>query len=110
MDCFAMREINKIFLNFSDPWPKNRHEKRRLTSNTFLRLYEQIIRKDGDIEIKTDNEPFFTYSIMSINNADYQILDLTFNLHSRDEKIITTEYEDRFSQKGNPIFYMKIKK
>lgn len=111
-DVFAEKEINKIFLNFSDPWPKNRHEKRRLTYHTYLALYEKIL--NGIVEMKTDNQSLFEYSLKSFNNEHWTFLDVSLDLHHRDlpneEKIITTEYEEKFIQKGNNIYYLEVKK
>lgn len=107
---FSENEISKIFLNFSDPWPKNKHAKRRLTSETFLKKYEKVLNNDGTIEFKTDNRGLFEYSLISLNNEKWTFLDLSLDLHSRDEDIITTEYEDRFSEKGNQIYYIEVKK
>ncbi len=107
---FGENEISKIYLNFSDPWPKKKHAKRRLTSEVFLKKYEQVLDKKGTIEFKTDNMELFTYSLITINNEKWTYLDLSLNLHSREEDIITTEYEDRFSAKGNPIYYLEVKK
>lgn len=105
---FEHNEISKIYLNFSDPWPKTRHAKRRLTHNNFLSIYEKIT--SGEIEFKTDNRELFEFSLMSLNEHNWLFLDLTFNLHER-ENIITTEYEDKFSSMGNPIYFVKtIKK
>lgn len=107
---FAEKEIKKIYLNFSDPWPKGRHAKRRLTYHTFLERYEKIL--DGDIEMKTDNQALFEYSLQSFNNYHWQFLDLSLDLHHRlsDEVIITTEYEDKFIQNGKQIYFIKVKK
>lgn len=107
LEIFAENEINKIFLNFSDPWPKTRHAKRRLTSKKFLDMYQIIL--NGELEFKTDNQGLFEYSLMSLNASHWQFLDLTFNLHKRDENIITTEYEDKFSMLGHPIYYVRTK-
>ncbi len=110
LDIFDKKEINKIFLNFSDPWPKNRHEKRRLSHANFLNRYCEIL--DGDIEMKTDNRELFEFSIMSFNQNKWNILELSLDLHHRnpEEYIITTEYEDRFTSKGNVIYFTKINK
>ncbi len=107
---FAPQEIKKIFLNFSDPWPKNRHEKRRLTSYNFLKQYENIL--DGTIEMKTDNQSLFSYSLISFNENHWHFLAIYLDLHNQitDEKIITTEYEDKFIAKGSPIYYIKVEK
>ena len=110
LDIFDENEISKIFLNFSDPWPKNRHEKRRLSHANFLNRYQKILK--GDIEMKTDNRELFEFSLMSFNENKWKFEDLSLDLHHRneDEKIITTEYEDRFTSKGNVIYFVKIKK
>ena len=105
-DIFERKEIDKLYLNFSDPWPKTRHAKRRLTSEIFLKKYQSIVKED--IEFKTDNKGLFEYSLISINNFKGVFLDLSVDLHSREEEIITTEYEDKFSQKG-PIYFVKFK-
>ncbi len=107
LEIFAENEISKIFLNFSDPWPKLRHAKRRLTSKTFLDMYKVIL--DGELEFKTDNRGLFEYSLISLNENHWQFLDLTFDLHERTTDIITTEYEDKFSSLGHPIYFVKTK-
>lgn len=108
LDMFEKDEIKKIYLNFSDPWPKHRHEKRRLTSSNFLDKYNQISK--GEIEFKTDNRGLFEFSLISFNQNNYDFLDLSLDLHTREEDIVTTEYEDRFSSMGNPIYFIKVKK
>jgi len=110
-EIFEKHEIDKIYLNFSDPWPKARHAKRRLTSSNFLKNYEHILKQDGLIEFKTDNRPLFEYSIVSMNNYGMEFLDLSFDLHNRnvDEYIIKTEYEKKFMAKGNPIYFIQTK-
>ena len=102
--------LSRIYLNFSDPWPKNRHEKRRLTHKNFLKKYESIL--NGDLEMKTDNQTFFEYSLISFNQEQWNFLDLSLDLHHRsvDETIISTEYEERFIKKGNQIYFLKTKK
>lgn len=106
-DIFALGEVNRIYLNFSDPWPKDRHAKRRLTSHPFLDRYNQILTADGHLEFKTDNQDLFTFSLDEINNSDIWHLDaFTRDLH-HDEMMnrgnIMTEYEEKFSSLGNPI-------
>lgn len=106
-DIFALGEVDKIYLNFSDPWPKDRHAKRRLTSHQFLDRYNQILTADGHLEFKTDNQDLFTFSLDEINNSDIWHLDaFTRDLH-HDEMMncgnIMTEYEEKFSSLGNPI-------
>jgi tRNA (guanine-N7-)-methyltransferase len=108
-DVFGCGEIEKIYLNFSDPWPKSRQEKRRLTSNTFLPIFQSILTESGDIEFKTDNQKLFEYSVLNMNKNHMEMLDFSLHLHQREETIITTEYEDRFSTLGQPIYYIKIK-
>lgn len=109
-DVFEKTEIQKIYLNFSDPWPKSRHEKRRLTSSTFLKVYESILPENAEIEFKTDNRGLFEYSLISFNKACYEFEEVSLDLHnSEKENIITTEYEDKFSSKGNVIYYIKVK-
>ena len=104
-DVFDHDEINKIYLNFSDPWPKSRHDKRRLTHENFLKIYQDINK--GDIEFKTDNIGLAEYSIMSFNQFKADIKEVCLDLHHEKEDVITTEYEDKFSKKG-PIYYFKI--
>lgn len=105
---FDKKEIDKLYLNFSDPWPKKKHAKRRLTHKNFLCKYEEIL--DGEIEFKTDNRPLFEFSTISFNENNYSFLDISFDLHTREEDIITTEYEDKFSSLGQPIYFIKVKK
>ena len=87
-------EIDKIYLNFSDPWPKARHEKRRLTSRVFLEKYDKIFKKDKIIEMKTDNIDLFNFSLDSLTDYSYKIIYKTNNLN--DENNILTEYEEKF--------------
>ena len=90
---FLEGEVDKIFLNFSDPWPKNRHAKRRLTSEAFLKVYETILNKKGDIEFKTDNIGLFEFSVVEFNRLEYNFLEFSCDLHRNGDDIITTEYE-----------------
>lgn len=106
LDLFNKGEIDHLFLNFSDPWPKARHEKRRLTSVNFLKQYEQVLKKEATIEFKTDNIDLFEYSLTSINNYPMEILKVNLNLHRSGEDIITSEYEKKFMDKG-PIYYLE---
>ena len=108
-EIFDENEISQIYLNFSDPCPKARHAKRRLTSSKFLKNYQTILKDEGIIEFKTDNRELFEYSIVSMNNYGMNFLDLTFDLHHRDPEmyIIKTEYEKKFMAKGNPIYFIK---
>lgn len=105
-DIFAASEVDKIYLNFSDPWPKDRHAKRRLTSRTFLERYNAILAPEGHIEFKTDNRGLFDFSLEEIPQAGWKIDAYTFDLHhddSMNQGNIMTEYEEKFSSMGNPI-------
>ena len=99
------KEIDRIFLNFSDPWPKTRHSMRRLTSKVFLAKYDNIFKKDMSIYMKTDNQDLYIFSLMSFSSYGYILSDISFNLHNGDDsEIITTEYEDKFVKRGVPIY------
>ena len=105
-DVFAADEADRIYLNFSDPWPKDRHAKRRLTSERFLTRFSHILRDGGVIEFKTDNRELFDYSLEEAPAAGWTILASTFDLHNDDkmnEGNIMTEYEEKFSGLGHPI-------
>lgn len=105
------KEIDTIYLNFSDPWPKKRHAKRRLTSDTFLPIYDSIFKKDKRIVQKTDNVGLFEYSIVSLSNYGYVIKDISLDLHNTSKENIMTEYEKKFSSQGIKINYLEaIKK
>ncbi len=104
-------EIDLIYLNFSDPWPKNRHENRRLSSPIFLKRYESLFQNDIIIEMKTDNRHLFEYSIISFNELKYHIEEISLNLHEENlEDNIETEYEQKFSLKGFPIYKIRVRK
>ncbi len=104
-------KVDKIYLNFSDPWPKKRHEKRRLTYKTFLDIYYKLLKDDGIVELKTDNKSLFEYSIISMANyKKWYFEQLYLDLHSEEIDNIKTEYEEKFSQKGFDIKYLKVKK
>ena len=106
-EVFAQAEVDRIYLNFSDPWPKDRHAKRRLTSRQFLERYDQFLAPDGHIEFKTDNQDLFTFSVEEIEESPIWNLDAsTRDLHhdpKMNEGNIMTEYEEKFSSMGNPI-------
>lgn len=105
------KEVDKIYLNFSDPWPKKRHENRRLSSEIFLKKYDLIFKNNNLIEMKTDNKELFCYSIKSFNNFNYYIEDITFDLH-KDNNLdnIMTEYEEKFTKLNNPIYKILVSK
>ena len=103
---FAPGEVGKIYLNFSDPWPKERHAKRRLTSRQFLERYDQILAKDGTVEFKTDNRGLFEFSLEEVREAGWKLDAHTFDLHHDPQMSrgnVMTEYEEKFSSMGNPI-------
>ena len=105
------KEISRIFLNFSDPWPKKRHHDRRLTSHIFLKKYDNLFIEKKEIVQKTDNRDLFEYSVISLSNYGYTIEDISLDLHNSDyENIIMTEYEKKFVAKGNNIYYLVVKK
>ena len=103
-------EVSKIYLNFSDPWPKERHSKRRLTSNIFLNMYDNIFKSDKVIEMKTDNIDLFNYSVDSLKNQGYDIIYLTNDLHKESIDNVMTEYESNFVSKGVKINKLIAKK
>ena len=103
---FAPGEVDRIYLNFSDPWPKERHAKRRLTSRQFLARYDQILTPEGEIHFKTDNRPLFEFSLEEVKEAGWNLKAHTFDLHHNlalCEGNVMTEYEEKFSSQGNPI-------
>lgn len=104
-DVFGHYEISRIYLNFSDPWPKDRHAKRRLTSKEFFSRYDEILKPDGEVQFKTDNRELFDFSVEEISNTKWKLSYLSYDLHN-DINItdnVMTEYEERFSAQGNPI-------
>jgi len=102
-DIFETGEVDKIYLNFSDPWPKKKHAKRRLTSDEFLSVYKNILDKDSDIEFKTDNRKLFEYSILNLNKNKVNMTYISLDLHKEDIFNVVTEYEEKFSKLG-PIY------
>ena len=105
------KEVDRLYLNFSDPWPKDRHARRRLTSDEFLNRYENIFKKDKEIHQKTDNRNLFEFSVISLVNNGYKLDDLSLDLHnSNRENIIMSEYEKKFVSKNNVIYYLVAKK
>jgi len=109
IDELFYKDIDLLYLNFSDPWPKNRHEKRRLTSSSFLEKYDKIFKKNKLIEMKTDNQGLFEYSVISLVNNGYKIEDLSLDLTNKEDFInIRTEYEEKYILKNNRIYYLKV--
>lgn len=105
-EVFTSEEVSRIYLNFSDPWPKDRHAKRRLTSRQFFARYHNILTKDGRLEFKTDNQDLFTFSLAEIPKAGWHLDAFTRDLHKDavlNEGNVMTEYEEKFSSLGNPI-------
>lgn len=110
---FEYEEIDRIYLNFSDPWPKDRHAARRLPSRQFLERYDRILKKDGIIEFKTDNKDLFTFAEEELPFSNWEIIQITYDLHADMEMMkdnIMTEYEERFSSMGNPIYKYIIRR
>ena len=108
---FAPGEVSGIYLNFSDPWPKDRHAKRRLPSKEFLARYDKILVREGKVEFKTDNIDLFRFALEQVEEAGWKLEAHTFDLHNDSEMVkgnIMTEYEERFSSQGNPICKMII--
>ncbi|AIS60024.1 tRNA (guanosine(46)-N7)-methyltransferase TrmB [Listeria ivanovii] len=109
-DCFEKGEVAQIYLNFSDPWPKKRHTKRRLTNPTFLAIYERLLPVDGEIHFKTDNRSLFEYSLVAFSEYNMLLTFVSLDLHNSDyEGNIKTEYEEKFSAKGFPIYRLEAK-
>ena len=112
-EVFSEQEVDRIYLNFSDPWPKDRHAKRRLPSRQFLERFSHILKDDGQIEFKTDNKDLFAFALEEITPGGFELIEVTHDLHN-DEKMnignIMTEYEAKFSALGNPICKYIIRK
>lgn len=105
-EVFGEEEVDRIYLNFSDPWPKDRHAKRRLPSAQFLARYDAVLKKDGYLEFKTDNRALFDFAVEELPGAGWKLKALTYDLHADPalmEGNVMTEYEEKFSAQGNPI-------
>ena len=104
-DIFDKDEISRIYLNFSDPWPKDRHAKRRLTSRQFLARYDQFLKEDGEVIFKTDNKGLFDFSLEEVKEAGWNLVSFTYDLHNSEyvEGNVMTEYEEKFTALGNKI-------
>ena len=110
-EVFDKDEVDRIYLNFSDPWPKDRHARRRLPSKEFLARYDQILVPDGKVEFKTDNRGLFDFALEQREIAGWNLDGCTFDLHhdeNMNEGNVMTEYEEKFSSMGNPIYKMII--
>jgi len=110
-DVFAAGEVDRLYLNFSDPWPKDRHARRRLTSREFLARYRQFLKPEGELCFKTDNRALFEFSMQEAKETGWELTEVTCDLHHSPyaEGNVMTEYEEKFSALGNPIYYMKAK-
>lgn len=105
---FAKNDVSRVYLNFSDPWPKARHAKRRLTHEGFLKIYESILVDNGEVHFKTDNRGLFEYSLMSVSAYGMLLKYVSLDLHAKmPEDNIMTEYEEKFSAKGQPIYRLE---
>lgn len=104
-EVFDKDEVDRIYLNFSDPWPKDRHAKRRLTSTRFLERYDNILTPEGRVMFKTDNKDLFDFSLEQVEEAGWILESHSYDLHHSEynEGNVMTEYEEKFSAKGNPI-------
>lgn len=106
---FEKDEIDKIYLNFSDPWPKDRHAKRRLTHKNFLKKYKKILKPGGIIEFKTDNRGLFDFALEEFEANGFNLSDITYDLHNTQIDSVPTEYEEKFSSLGYTINYCQAK-
>ncbi|UCZ52329.1 tRNA (guanosine(46)-N7)-methyltransferase TrmB [Bacillus shivajii] len=107
-DFFGEKEVDRLYINFTDPWPKNRHAKRRLTHEGFLQKYAEILKEDGEIHFKTDNQGLFEYSIESMTNFGFKLKNVSLDLHKSEMKDnVMTEYEEKFSSKGMRIYRLE---
>ena len=105
---FDKGDVDRIYLNFSDPWPKARHAKRRLTHEGFLAIYESVLVDNGEIHFKTDNRGLFEYSLVSMNHYGMKLNYVSLDLHANEPKDnVKTEYEEKFSAKGQPIYRLE---
>jgi tRNA (guanine-N7-)-methyltransferase len=111
-DIFARGEISKIYLNFSDPWPKQKHARRRITSRDFLEVYREILTPKGELELKTDNESLYRFSLKEMEAAGWKLAAASEDLHNDIERLeenVMTEYEERFSAQGKTIYWCRMK-
>ena len=106
-EIFEDNQIERLFLNFSDPWPKKKHAKRRLTHENFLKEYKKVLKEHGEIEFKTDNRKLFEYSLVSMQNFGLKFIEVYLDLHKEEIENIRTEYEEKFSPFG-PIYKIVV--
>lgn len=110
-DAFETSEVDTFYINFCDPWPKVRHSKRRLTHRLFLEKYRALLKDEGKIEFKTDSRELFDFSINELKESDFEILSMTYDLHSGNyPEVITTEYEEKYIKNGIKINYLEAVK
>ena len=107
---YLSKKIDTIYLNFSDPWPKAKHEKRRLTHENYLKVYDELFKAKAKIIMKTDNDDLFAFSEKSFVNYGYKVIEKSYDLHQTSNDSIETEYERKFSNKGYKIKYIKVEK
>ncbi|OYD08983.1 tRNA (guanosine(46)-N7)-methyltransferase TrmB [Paludifilum halophilum] len=107
-EVFAEGEVEKILLHFSDPWPKKRHAKRRLTHHRFLNLYRKILTPSGTLQLKTDNESLFAFTLEELEHCGFRLLEFSRDFHRSPyaRENVQTEYEEKFSERGLPIYYL----
>lgn len=110
LDYFDSNELSRVYINFCDPWPKAKHAKRRLTYHTFLDRYARLLKDNGEVHFKTDNEDLFMFSLEEFKNCGWELKNVTYDLHSTDLPNVKTEYEEKFSAKGQPIFRLEAVK
>ena len=101
---FAEGEVSRIYINFCDPWPANRHKKRRLTGQPFLELYKQVLHPGGEIHFKTDNLPLFEFSLEEFKRCGFALSEVSYNLHEHGAAGVMTDYEIKFHEAGLPIY------
>lgn len=110
-DVFKEKEVSRIFLNFSDPWPKKRHSKKRLTSQAFLNIYSKILKDEGEIHFKTDNQQLFEYSLVSLSENNWILKRVYLNYHPTEDILDEqTEYENKFRKKNQIIYRLEASK
>ena len=103
-DFFIPDEVSRLYINFCDPWPTNRHKKRRLTGQRFLDIYRNVLRPDGEIHFKTDDLPLFEFSLIELERCGFALSDVTYNLHESELVGVMTDYEVKFHELGMPIY------